>query len=163
MTSDRQTLPWASRCICEHPPERHRLDFRGAWIGHVCAAPHCDCHFQSRGPRAVVSAPVEAAQLTIETERAVHALIIRVVGEIDVYAAPQFERSLEAAMRSATQTIELDLSEVPFVDSAALRMLVGARASANERGMRLIVTAMHPTVQRTLELSGLLSVLVDVD
>src|SRR5882724_2632882 len=113
MPSDARTPPWASRCMCDHQPERHRLDFRGAWIGHVCGAPGCECHFQSRGPRAVVSAPVAAAELTIDTERAVHALTVRVVGEIDIYAAPQFERSLEAAMRAATRTIELDLSEVP--------------------------------------------------
>jgi anti-anti-sigma factor len=46
-----------------------------------------------------------------------------------------------------------DLGEVTFIDSAGIEAMVRAREST---GPRLQVRAMHPSVQRVLEMDGLL-------
>ncbi|MEO5840334.1 MAG: STAS domain-containing protein [Acidimicrobiales bacterium] len=67
---------------------------------------------------------------------------VKVTGEIDVTTTPIM---VEAVMRA--MTVELDLSEVTFIDSSGLSGLINLR---NSRGALQIV-AVSPPVHRLLE------------
>lgn len=72
---------------------------------------------------------------------------VTVVGEVDLYTAPQ----LESALRESAHSFIVDLTDCGFIDSTALGVLVAARTRVG----RLELVAPGIEVRRTLELSGL--------
>lgn len=71
-------------------------------------------------------------------------------GEIDVHTAP----ALGSAIDAAGPEVELDLSEIEFVDSSGLRVLIDAHQRLADAGGRLRLTAVSEPVRRLLEISG---------
>ena len=61
------------------------------------------------------------------------AIVIYVSGEIDVVTCAQLRDAIEPNM-GPQQTILLDLSQVEFVDSSSLPMLVQARGALTAEG-----------------------------
>jgi anti-sigma B factor antagonist len=78
--------------------------------------------------------------LSISTDVVDGVSIVHAGGDLDVYTAPRLKETLAAAMASG-QRVVLDLSEVHFIDSTALGVLVSAlRQSTTESGdFRLVV------------------------
>jgi anti-sigma B factor antagonist len=66
--------------------------------------------------------------------------VVRVGGDLDVYTAPRLKETLDLAMAGG-QRLVLDLSQVHFIDSTALGVLVGAmrRSNAESGDFRLVV------------------------
>ncbi|MHB8329749.1 MAG: STAS domain-containing protein [Acidimicrobiales bacterium] len=92
-----------------------------------------------------------------ETERG-DIPILSVRGEVDVSTAPELrERLLAVAERGCILTV-VDLSEVSFVDSTALGVLVSAVKRLRNAGgdLRLVVTQPH--VSKVFEITGLTEV-----
>lgn len=80
---------------------------------------------------------------------------IAVRGEIDIKTAPELERALSEA---AGDPVTLDLSEVTFIDSTGLRVLVMERARIeSEDGSLVLCAAGDSPVVRTMRLAGLAS------
>lgn len=79
--------------------------------------------------------------------------VVSVRGELDVHACPQFRRTLIAGVVTGG-VIEVDLSEVTFVDSAALSALVDGRTIAAQYRGELRLSAVGPTVARLLSAAG---------
>lgn len=79
-------------------------------------------------------------------------------GELDLATAPELEGWLEDLRRECADVI-IDLSEVTFLDSSGLRVLLRARREAQrmQTGLRI----EHPTrnVRRAIEAAGLTDVL----
>ena len=78
---------------------------------------------------------------------------IVVVGDIDIATGPELERYIISNDRGGDVT--LDLSQVAFIDSWGLRVLVAAHRRAERNGQRLILCDIQPIVRRVLEISGL--------
>jgi anti-sigma B factor antagonist len=81
------------------------------------------------------------------------ARVVRLRGELDVATAPSFERVL-LALRPPRQRVVLDLSELRFMDSTGLRILLKARRAASEGGWVLVLRSVPPNIRRLLELAG---------
>jgi anti-anti-sigma factor len=79
--------------------------------------------------------------------------VVRLVGELDVATAPDFERML-LRHRPPRQRVILDLGELRFMDSTGLRILLQARRVANEGNWRLALRSVPPSIRRLLELAG---------
>jgi anti-sigma B factor antagonist len=79
--------------------------------------------------------------------------VVRLRGELDVATAPEFERVL-LRLRPPHQRVVLDLSELRFMDSTGLRILLQARRTASEGGWQLTLRSVPPNIQRLLKLSG---------
>ena len=69
-------------------------------------------------------------------------------------AGPVLEELLEECVESASHVV-LDFSEVDFMDSAGLGLLVKTEKGLSAAGRRLVVTRPHSNVRRILELTGL--------
>jgi anti-anti-sigma factor len=77
---------------------------------------------------------------------------LAVTGEIDVHTAPD----LAAAMADADRpSLTVDLSQVSFIDSSGLRVLIEGHRRALESGATLRLTNPSDTVRRLLDISGL--------
>ena len=83
------------------------------------------------------------------------ASVLAVRGEVDVATAPQLRERLEAMAEEGTTMAVVDLSEVSFVDSTALGVLVtGAKRLRKGGGdLRLVVTEPH--IAKVFTITGL--------
>jgi anti-anti-sigma factor len=60
--------------------------------------------------------------------------VVSVRGEVDVDTAPSFQRGLLRAIGAGREGLIVDLSQVSFLDTAALTELVGAFDSLRKQG-----------------------------
>jgi anti-sigma B factor antagonist len=89
-------------------------------------------------------------EITVENTEAY--TLCRPVGELDAYTVPQFRESL--AELSSDERLLIDLSEVPFMDSAGLGALIGGIRRARESGGEVVVACSRPTLTRLLHTTG---------
>ena len=78
--------------------------------------------------------------------------ICRPVGELDAYTVGQFREAL--AELASRPKLLIDMSEVPFVDSAGLGALIGGIRRAREVGGDAAVCCNRPTLVRLLHTTG---------
>jgi anti-sigma B factor antagonist len=81
-------------------------------------------------------------------------IVVRLVGEIDLYNAGQVGAALEELAREQPSRLVVDLGEVEFVDSTALGTLIEARKQLGDG--RLALAAPGRDVRRALEVAGLI-------
>jgi len=75
-------------------------------------------------------------------------------GEIDLATVAPLRRALTDAINAGSQTVEVDLREVSFLDSSALRALLEAHYSLARTGRRLCVNA-SPYGAKLFRLTGM--------
>ena len=81
--------------------------------------------------------------------------VISVGGEIHVSTAPEFQRRLDEAISRGKTAVVLDLSEVEFIDSTGLSVILnGLRRVTRQRG-RMALVCTNPTVLRLFEITRL--------
>lgn len=100
-----------------------------------------------------MSSSAEDLDLEIEDTEAGH--VIRVRGELDLASAPQLSAALEAAGGGPSAPVVLDLAEVTFIDSSALRALVLAGRSLADSGRELQIGPRSEMVTRVLTMTRL--------
>jgi anti-sigma B factor antagonist len=84
-----------------------------------------------------------------------HALIARLVGEIDMSNAEDLGATVIGATPNEAAGVVLDLSAVDYLDSAGIYVVFGMRASLQARGQSLIlVIPPESPVHDALRLSG---------
>lgn len=83
------------------------------------------------------------------------ARVLHVVGEIDTLTAPLLRDQLVAQVAVAPLLV-LDLSDVAFLGSAGLAVLVAAKEDADGRGHALRLVCGSRIVTRALQATGLL-------
>ncbi|HVW44549.1 MAG TPA: STAS domain-containing protein [Amycolatopsis sp.] len=86
------------------------------------------------------------------------ALVVRVSGAVDAASARRMREGIAAA-RDAGETaagrVVIDLSEVSFLDSAGLAMLVETASRCHQAGQAFVLVAQGSAVLRPLQLTGL--------
>ena len=85
--------------------------------------------------------------------------LIRARGEVDVASAPRLQAAIDAAIESKPTSMLIDLSEVSFLDSSGLRVLVDAQRRTSEMGAGFAVDGMSPALERVFEIAGLIDML----
>ena len=86
-------------------------------------------------------------------EKRTGAVVVRLGGELDLYNADDVRSALVTAIEAGAGRIVVDMSEVDFVDSTALGVLLEARSKLGPNG--LMIAAPQVETRRTLEVSGL--------
>jgi len=82
------------------------------------------------------------------------AVIVRLVGELDLYNAHLVRDELVAAAEREPERLVVELSGVTFIDSTGLGVLIEARTRlANRRAFLLVAPGLE--TRRALEISGL--------
>jgi anti-sigma B factor antagonist len=90
----------------------------------------------------------------LAVEKQGDACVVRLAGELDLYNAPQVRGALTDACADSPNRIVVDLSEVEFIDSTALGVLIEARTQLDNRRAFLLAAPGLET-KRALEISGL--------
>ena len=102
------------------------------------------------------------APLSITVEPLEEARLIRAVGEIDISSVDAIRSELECARQEAA-TVLLDLSDVTFIDSSGLHLLLDASRSAAVDDWPFFIVRASAAVQRLIEVSGTADLLALVE
>jgi len=81
-------------------------------------------------------------------------VVVKLAGELDAYLAPEVRERVEEVLGSGAAWLLMDLTEVEYIDSMGLGIMVGAAKRANERGGDLSIACARPNVLRVFEVSG---------
>lgn len=82
--------------------------------------------------------------------------VLVLAGELDPHTAPILEAAIGDAVGNGAAAVALDLSEVRFIDSSGLRVILAARQEGLNTDRPLTVRSPSPNARRLLELTGLL-------
>jgi anti-sigma B factor antagonist len=77
-------------------------------------------------------------------------LVVR--GEVDLAAAPELDAAIEDAIRESAGAFVIDLTEVGFIDSTGLQVLLRARALLGREDRALALVCPHGPVRRVFAL-----------
>ncbi|UQS24224.1 MULTISPECIES: STAS domain-containing protein [Amycolatopsis] len=119
-----------------------------------------------RGIPAPRSTPAaDAGAFTVDVAQpARHTLLVTVGGDVDLGTAPELSRVIGHRFRGPVTLLVLDLSEVTFLGTAGLTVLVETQQAAARRGaaLRITGTGARP-VERALRAAGMLHSLPAAD
>jgi anti-sigma B factor antagonist len=82
------------------------------------------------------------------------ACVVRLGGELDLYNAGQVRQALKTACSESPSRVVVDLSQVEFLDSTALGVLIEARTMLENRRAFMLASPGLET-RRALKISGL--------
>ncbi len=97
-------------------------------------------------------------ELVIDTTRDDNGSVILVGGDVDLYSSPRLREVIFAEIDRAVARLALDLSEVRYMDSSGVAILVEGLQRAKAAGARFTLVAPSPRVMRVLEMTRLDSV-----
>ncbi|MGX7828593.1 STAS domain-containing protein [Actinokineospora sp. 24-640] len=106
------------------------------------------------------SEPTRLVVSHLATSDGGHAIVLD--GELDYVTAPDFVAVLDEITVREGAVVDLDLSAVPFCDSAGIAALLRAYQLVNEGKGALRIVAVDPRLRRTLELTGLAFLFVTI-
>ena len=93
--------------------------------------------------------------LTIEVHREGNEAVLTLTGELDPHTAPLLAEELDGLEAEGVTAVVLVLSNLGFIDSSGLRVLIAADRDITERGGTLTLRSPSETVRRLLEITGL--------
>jgi anti-sigma B factor antagonist len=89
---------------------------------------------------------------TTESDR----LTISVSGRVDTVTAPELEANLRFG---DVKCAVIDLTNVPYMSSAGLRLLLTAHKTMMAKGGELQITGVQPPVREVLDITGFSGIL----
>ncbi|MEO8106820.1 MAG: STAS domain-containing protein [Actinomycetes bacterium] len=81
--------------------------------------------------------------------------IVEVSGDVDVWTAESLRGALQRAQALGNPHTVVDLSNVPFVDSTGIGVLVGALKRTKEAGGSLHLVVVSPGIHKVLAITRL--------
>ncbi len=93
-------------------------------------------------------------ELSITTTNTEDTASIKVVGEVDVSNAQSLRAAIEKALRDDARIVEVDMADVPYIDSTGIGVLVASAHQAQTSSSRLVVTNPQRNVARVFSILG---------
>jgi anti-sigma B factor antagonist len=79
---------------------------------------------------------------------------VHLVGEVDIAIAERLQRALDDLIRDGHKRLLVDLTDVTFIDSTGLGVLLHTVKQLRRRRGRLVVLCPDPTMRALFELVG---------
>ncbi len=101
--------------------------------------------------------PAPRPPLVVVVDRAGSGVTVTASGQIDFRDCEYFVRETTASLVPgvAAQTLALDLGAVTYCDTAGLAALIRIRRACDAAGWTFVLDAVHPSVRRLLDMTGL--------
>jgi anti-sigma B factor antagonist len=97
-------------------------------------------------------------ELTFDTGTHGGWTVLSVHGELDLHTSPSLRDALGRSIDDGAGWLALDLSDVPFMDSSSLGVLVGALKRLREKGGEMALVGVQGSPSKVVSLTGLDSV-----
>ncbi|NUW41868.1 STAS domain-containing protein [Nonomuraea rhodomycinica] len=97
---------------------------------------------------------MQSLNVTLETQP--RRAVAHLRGEIDLATAELLKASLDTMIEGpSVSALEVDLSQVSFIDCSGLRVLLAVKRSLQRRGGTLSLAHLSPSAERLLAAAGL--------
>jgi anti-sigma B factor antagonist len=103
-------------------------------------------------------AGINPGELLVRVSRAEQAYEVHLHGELDMSTAPKLREELVRLTSDGATAVTVDLSQLVFVDSTGLSVLITALKRLREKGGDLALRSPTPPTRRVLEITGLTEV-----
>lgn len=78
---------------------------------------------------------------------------LKIAGEIDYTVTPKVRSSVLEHIKKTKGELEVDLSELSYLDSSGLAVFIEARRKLIDQGRSLRITALTPQVKKIFQLT----------
>jgi anti-anti-sigma factor len=95
-------------------------------------------------------------QISTRTSNDIH--IVAIAGRLDSTTSPEAQKSLDAVVAGAKKVV-LDFSQLDYISSAGLRVLLGAAKHLRASGGKLGMFGLNQSVKEVFEISGFATIL----
>jgi anti-sigma B factor antagonist len=85
--------------------------------------------------------------------------VVHLSGDLDSASREALRATIESAMALDTPSVVIDLREVGFLSSRAVRVILEAAAALQGQGRSLVLRAPSPRLQRVIDICGLIGLL----
>lgn len=101
--------------------------------------------------------------LSVSADVEGHRARVALVGDLETATADDLETELSAIIDAGARSMELDLSELDFIDSWGLRVLIATNERLSELQGKLHIVAAGAQTRRLLTMTGLAGMLSSPD
>jgi stage II sporulation protein AA (anti-sigma F factor antagonist) len=102
--------------------------------------------------------------LQVETKRDGKVLVVLLTGELDHHTAPIVRDVLEKEMaKDDTRHMLLNMKQLTFMDSSGIGMILGRYKQLLQKGGKMGICDIPPSIHRLLEMSGLFKIMMISD
>ena len=95
--------------------------------------------------------------MNMEKKQEGNALTIKVSGRLDTVTSPQLDEELKASI-DGVEKLVMDLSDLEYISSAGLRVLLSAQKTMSKQG-EMEVTGVNDVVMEIFEVTGFSEIL----
>ena len=96
--------------------------------------------------------------IDLKTEDGGGSLLFKLRGSLDLATAPTVRAALSEATEKGNHELLVDLTQLEFLDSTGLGVLIGAHRRATEHGGSLRLIVSNGPISRLLNITGLIAV-----
>ena len=140
----RNVLTVKKRLVSEAPAQARHSDKTGISAFEVGRSP------QSSGPALRTGKP------SVESRRSGTVTIVTPLDRFDTNSSPEVERSLTHHLEQGERQIVLDLSQISYISSIGLRVILKTATAMTQMGGRIVLCGGNDHVRTVLQLSGAL-------
>lgn len=79
-------------------------------------------------------------------------------GELDTVAAPEFETAMRPVLESKGRDIVIDCTELEYIASSGLRILLNILKNARASGSRVVLRNVNDIIHDVLEMTGFVNI-----
>jgi len=83
---------------------------------------------------------------------------VRLLGELDMATAPQLREALVRLASDGAKLVTVDLTDLDFIDSTGLSVLIGGLKRLRQQGGDLALRSPNASTSKVLEITGLTEV-----
>lgn len=76
-------------------------------------------------------------------------------GEVDIYTSQNLKERLYAALDETSKDIRINCTELTYIDSTGLGVLVGALKKAKQTGRSIIISGLKDNIKKLFLITGL--------
>ena len=95
--------------------------------------------------------------MTINKEIQHKTMTLKLAGRLDTTTSPELEEELKASL-DGIEDLRMDFSELEYISSAGLRILLAAQKTMNKQGT-MSITGVNDTIMEIFEITGFSDIL----
>ncbi|MFN8481449.1 MAG: anti-sigma factor antagonist [Anaerolineae bacterium] len=100
--------------------------------------------------------------MEINIKTAEQVTVVELIGDIDGGTAPAVQAQI-LPLATPGARIVLDMTQVPYMSSAGLRMLLASYRQISAKGGRIVLVGLSEEIQDTMSVTGFLNFFVHCD
>lgn len=89
--------------------------------------------------------------------------MVKIKGEIDIYSIEEFKAAIEEKIDTQVQEIRLDCSELSYMDSTGMGVLIELRNKTKKMGQKIVMVNPRPNIKKLLALTGVDKIIEIID